>query len=90
MILKRGNYADTLAVNYAESHFSAWSAANVVFDVCSSTNQARMKGGIYDGDFLCFLVFSVEICVYSPVEVFTKGTKHLLMDPGAASVPSWR
>ena len=60
MILKRGNYADTLAVNYAESHFSAWSAANVVFDVCSSTNQARMKGGIYDGDFL--IVFSRFFC----------------------------
>ena len=59
----------------------------------SSTSAPRiklMKGGIYDGDFLCFLVFSVEICVYSPVEVFTKGTKHLLMNPGAASVPSWR
>ena len=61
--------------------------------ILSSTSAPRiklMKGGIYDGDFLCFLVFSVEICVYSPVEVFTKGTKHLLMDPGAASVPSWR
>ena len=56
-------------------------SANVVFDVCS-TNQAWMKGGLYEGDFLCFLVFSVEICVYSPVEVFTKGTKHLLMKPG--------
>ena len=51
----------------------------------SSTSAPRiklMKGGIYDGDFLCFLVFSVEICVYLPAEVFTKGTKHLLMKPG--------